>query len=632
MDPAVRPQDDLWGHVNARWLATDPIPADRGRWGLSDLTRARVSEQLHEVVESACATGDLAEERLVARVRDLLVDEAGRAAAGLDPVRDELRAVDAIGDLPDLLRVLGERQREGMTGVLEAHLLPDADDPTRWAVHLFQAGLTLPVAPLYARLGDALDEHARSLCTAAGLRPGVAASAPDLERALAEVSWDAPDGEDDRALTHPMTFVELGDLAGIDLVPWLDALGLRPDRLGLNVCQPSYVAGLGRLLRERPLAQWQDYLRWRLVAARAAYLGPDLGPDLAQAHARFHEQVLGGQPRPTPDWRRRVQTVQDVLPLALGRLWVERYADERCRERTRELAEALRDGMRTTLRDCPWLGEEATTAALTKLDAVVMLVGWPDEWPDMTGLELGETAAGAVRAARAAAHDREVAATETAVDRATWGPPPYVVNTFYHPFHNQVTVEGASLPPAAVLDDPAVLFGQYASVLGHELGHAFDSRGSQRDHLGRVRQWWGAAEEAAFRERAAAVEAQVDGWRPRGVDDESVDGTRVGFECVAELIGLQLAWDAWCDNVSGDERTRRVDGLTGDERFFVAKAYGRRAADRPAVARARLRSDVHPPFEVFAGLVRNLDGFHETFATAPGDRAWLAPEERVRIF
>lgn len=252
LDPAVRPQDDLWGHVNGRWLATDPIPADRGRWGLSDLKRARVSEQLREIVDSACATSDLAQERVVARLRDLLADEAGRATAGLDPVRDELGDVDAIDGLPDLLRVLGERQREGMTGVLATYLLPDTTDPTGWALHLFQAGLTLPVAPLYPRLGDALDEHARSLCAAAGLGPEVAASALDLERALAEVSWDAPEGEDDRALTHPMTFAELGDLAGVDLGPWLDALGLRPDRLGLDVCQPSYVAGLGRLLRAIP--------------------------------------------------------------------------------------------------------------------------------------------------------------------------------------------------------------------------------------------------------------------------------------------------------------------------------------------------------------------------------------------
>lgn len=268
---------------------------------------------------------------------------------------------------------------------------------------------------------------------------------------------------------------------------------------------------------------------------------------------------------------------------------------------------------------------------MDKLDRIAMNIGWPDKWDATPELDPTRGVVAHVRKLATFATDQLAQRLRTEVDRHQWGPPPFVVNTFYHPLLNQLTVEGGSLPPAGVARDTAVLFGQYGSILGHELGHAFDSRGSQRDPEGVAREWWTADERLAYEARVAQVVAQVDGYRPPGVEDGGVDGALVGFEVVAELVGYQAAWDAYVHQTSVEERNAVIDGFTGSQRFFLAKAYGRHAADRPATARARLESDVHPPFELFANLAANLDAFHDAFGTQPGDGMWLPPECRVRI-
>ncbi|AKT51221.1 M13-type metalloendopeptidase [Arsenicicoccus sp. oral taxon 190] len=622
----IRPQDDLWGFVNARWLGTDPIPDDRARWGLSDQVRARVAEELREVIAAAGPERSPGGRRL-AGLYHAVLDTDAREAAGFEPVADELAVIDAVTGVGELLHVLGERQREGVTGVLDVHAVPDGQDPTRWSLHLFQRGLTLPVPGLYDRLGADLATCCRMLCAEAG-RPEIADGALQLERALAQVSWPRPNGDDDKALTNPMTWPQLTDLMGLDPQPLLRGLGVDPDPLPLNVCQPSYCEGLGRLLRDQPLSRWRDYLAWRVIEARATALTAEA----ARLHDDLMVRALTGQQQPAPPWRRAVEVVQAALPMTLGREYVKGYLQPRTKELARELAESLRAQLRSSLSHCPWLGADSRAAAVAKLDAVVVNVGWPDAWPAWDAPEPTGGAVARLRAAAAYETDRALSVVTGPVDRSLWGPPPFVFNAFYQPFLNQLLVTGPALAPVEAHADLAVVLGRWGSIMGHELGHAFDSRGAQRDPLGRVREWWTGKERAAFEAKAARVAAQVDGYRPRGVDDAGVDGVLVGFECVAELIGMQLAWDTWCAQASPGERARAVDGLTGDQRFWVAKAYGRRAADRSATARQRLAADVHPPFEVFANLARNVDGFHAAFATVPGDGMWLPPEDRVRFF
>lgn len=629
-------RDDLWGWVNDAWLASDPIPGDRARYGLSDAKRAHITEELTEIVRDPDAP------QAVAALHRLWTDAAARDAAGVDPVRHELDAAGEIADAGDVLAVWGRLQRDGVTGPFSVHVLPREDDPARWQISLFQSGTTLP-PPLHARHRDDLTAHARALHAAAGLDVRNADVALQVEDALTAVAWVDPEGDSDEALHHPHPWAHLTSRAGIeqigvDLTGYAESLAApEPARRAdfvWNLCQPSYAAGLGRLVHELPLDAWRAFLCWRVLVDRA----PSLTATLDDLATCFGDCTLAGQPEPTPIWRRAVAGVQRHLPMDLAHAWVAAHVDPARRDATRRLAEQLRDQMRRTLLDCSWLGEESTRAAITKLDAVVLNIGWPDRWDTLDQLDADSLPA-ALRGCARHHHDQQLAQVTAAVDRGVWGPPPFTVNTFYHPFYNQLLVEAASLPPLDVLDDPAVLLGQYGSIIGHELGHAFDTRGSTRGPDGRLREWWTGTERAAFTDRADAVQAQVDGTRPRalGTDvadtpEARVDGRRVGFECVAELIGLQLAWDTYLATTTPDQRAARTDGLTGPERFFAAKAYGRRATDRPRTALARLASDVHPPFDVFANLARNLDGYHETFATRPGDGMWLDPEDRIRLF
>lgn len=626
---SIRPQDDLWGFVNGAWLAGDPIPVDRARWGLSDQKRDRISRLLEGLVTAADVDAPSAEERAVARLHASYLDVDGRARAGTAAIDDELAAINGVTSVAELLWVLGQRQREGVPGLCTVSTQPDVDDPTRWAVHLFQGGLSLPSPQMYPRLGADLADTAARLIVGAGLPRDTATRAMDLEVSILEAGWDRPYGDDDRALTNRMTWDQLSGSLGVELAPWLRGLGLaHAERAPLNVCQPSFWEGLGQLLRTRPLDEWRAWASWRVVCERA----PLLTPDLEEVHHRFFVQQLRGQPEPTPRWRRAVEVVQLHCGPSLGRLFTERHLDPEVKAATRALAERVRHQLRESLLQCQWLTSATRATAVDKLDRMVLNIGWPDRWPAAPDVD---------RTAQPVAHVRRTAALDTdqlaarlrgPVDRSLWGPPPFVVNTFYHPLLNQLTVEGASLPPADTLDDLAVLCGQYASIIGHELGHAFDSRGSHRDPDGIARTWWTDEERTAFDARAARVVAQVDGYRPRGVHDRGLDGRLVGFEVVAELIGYHAAWDTYAALTTEAQRRSTSDGFTGAQRFFLAKAYGRRAADRPAAALARLESDVHPPFEVFANLAANLDAFHDAFGTRPGDALWRDPDERVRIF
>lgn len=304
LSTTVRPQDDLWEHVNGPWADSDPIPADRARWGLSDSRRAEVARQLRELVRDADPASSSPEERAVARLYAAATDLETRDRLGSDPLQDELAAVAATRSIDELLRVLGERRREGVPGLCEVYLLPDATDPTTWSIHLFQGGLTLPVPPLYARLEGEVRSAATDLVGACGLPPDVAQRAIDLELAIAEVSWDRPDGDDDEALTNAMTWDDLRDLVGVDVLPLLRGLGWTDaERLPLNVCQPEFWSGVGRLLREQPLEDWQAWAQWRIVDARAPLLSGAIGA----RHHELHGRALSGQAGQAPPWRRAVE-------------------------------------------------------------------------------------------------------------------------------------------------------------------------------------------------------------------------------------------------------------------------------------------------------------------------------------
>lgn len=301
----VRPQDDLWGFVNGAWLAGDPIPPDRARWGLSDIKRDRISRLLRELVESADRWSDTVEERTVARLYDSYNDREARTTNGMKPVADELAEINGISDVADVLSVLGRRQRGGVPGLCTFSAQPDAGDPTRWSVHLFQAGLSLPAASMYARFGPALSATAEQLLGVCGLGQDLAARAVDLEFALADVSWVKPYGDDDLAITNPFSWRHLESLVGVELAPLLQQMGLsHAYELNLNVCQPSYWEGLGALLRDRSVEDWRAWLTWRLVHSRA----PVLTPDTEEIVDDFFVRTLRGQEEPTPRWRRAVKS------------------------------------------------------------------------------------------------------------------------------------------------------------------------------------------------------------------------------------------------------------------------------------------------------------------------------------
>ena len=655
-DEGTRPQDDLWGHVNNAWLASGPIPADRARWGLSEARRAEVIIELGAILTDAAVSAGRAgpprpagvaepthrrrsaEEAVVGALYAALTDDAARERRGAAALAADLALAAAPTDAAGVLRAVGALMRGGVPGFLAAWVLPSTADPARPVLLLEQDGLTLGDQGAYAPgPGGApspplrtLRDGAPALLAACGVpeAAAVAAQAIDLEVALAAAHWDRHAAAVDADSQTELSLGGLDELMGLDPGPLWAGLGLgAPEARTYGVAQPSMWAGVGALLRDRPVAQWRSWLAWQVARARATLLHAEAA---AAHHALFGAALAGQQSPPTP-LRRAVEAVQTLLPWPLARLYVDRYvtpeAIERATAMTRELQQALADA----LTDASWLAPATRVAALAKLATVQVCVGRPDSWRDCADLTLDPTdAVGSARLAAAWTLDGELALLDHPVDRRGWGPPPYVVNTFYNPRLHQVCLTGAYLAGLPEDPDEAFLFARLGSIVAHELGHAFDSRGSSWDEDARLRDWWTPADRAEFAARVDRVVAQVDGYRPRGLPEDAVpsgvDGRFVAFECVAELIGLEVAWRGYARRLGGAPTPAQA------RRFFLAKAYGRRGADRPQTAAARLRHDPHPPFELFANLARNLDAFHDAFATRPGDGMWLAPPERVHLY
>lgn len=632
--PDVRPQDDLWGHVNADWVERTEIPSDRSRYGLTDMMRDRVQLRLRRLLESSASAPGSETECLLGALWAAFLAEERIESLGTTPLTDDLALVDSVDDVAGLVRCVGTLQRCGVPGFLDHYVAPDNDDPDRCGLRFTQAGLTLPDESFHtderhAAIRTAYAEHLERMFTLVGSPDpaGEAAAVFDLEERLAGHHWDRVRARDDALADNHFSRDGLDELAPL---PWNEFLdGLRvpgAESLTVQVRQPSFVSGVAALLADRPLEQWRSWLRWRVLHARADLLAHDI----ATEHFDFSVTTLTGQPEQPPRWKRAVTLVDRLLGEELGHLYVAAHLSPASVSTMRVMEAGLRKVFAEALSAAAWLSPATSAAAIRKLDALVVKVGGPDSPRNLERLVIDtDDLVGSVRRIHAFNHDHEMSRLHRPVDRSDWVVPAHTVNAFYMPLRNEVYFPAGILQPP-YLDpkaDEAANFGAIGTILGHEMGHAFDDQGSGRDDRGALRDWWTESDRSAFHARTDRLVAQYDDLSPRDLGDEfTVDGHLTLGENIGDLIGVDLAHRAW--------RERLPVPPTPDEerRFFVAHALRWRGMDRRQTAIRRLTTDPHPPVEFRVGIVRNLAAFHETFGVRAGDDMWLDPEQRVTIF
>jgi putative endopeptidase len=641
IDPDVRPQDDLFAHVNGRWLATTTIPQDRGRYGTFDVLRETAEEHVRAIIEEVAA-GAPQPGTVAAKVGDLyasFMDEQAVEALGVSPLADDLARVAAVADAGDVVALSGALGRSGVTGGVIAFVNTDDRDPSRYVVYLEQAGLGLPDESYYREDAHADKRTAyvahvgRMLALAGWPDPeGAAQRVMALETRLAAGHWDKVTNRDP---VKTYTLVDLAGLAemgpGIDWVRYLDGLGAGPGAFeAVVVRQPDHVHSLAAALAEEPVEVWRDWLAWHVIHTHAPYLSLAV----VEENFDFYGRTLSGVPEMRERWKRGVSLVEEALGEAVGQLYVERHFPPHAKERMVELVDNLVEAFRRSLSQVPWMGDDTRREALAKLGQFHPKIGYPDRWRDYSALEIvpGDLL-GNVRRAVAFEVDRQLAKLGGPVDRDEWFMTPQTVNAYYNPGLNEIVFPAAILQPPFfdVEADDAVNYGGIGAVIGHEVGHGFDDQGSQFDGTGTLRNWWTDEDRAAFQALADALIAQFDQLETRDAPGHKVNGALTVGENIGDLGGLTIGCAAYRISLR-DEPAPELDGRTGEQRFFLGWAQVWRGLARRAEAERLLALDPHSPMDLRANAARNLTEFHEAFGVREGDGMWVAPQDRVRIF
>jgi putative endopeptidase len=638
----VRPQDDLFRHVNGRWLTTAEIPADRAAHGVFHALHDQAERDVRAIVEEAAAADAPAgsDERKVGDLFAAFMDEDAVERHDAEPLAAALAEIRGVTSAGELVGLAGRLQRHGTGGFFGWYVDNDGDDATRYVVNLVQSGLGLPDESYYredayAEVREAYVDHvATTLRLVDEPEPEAAARRVfDLETALAKGHWTAVDSRDALKTHNKHARAELAALApGVDWDAWIEGLAA-PDGAfdQVVVHQPGAIETVGRLLGEIPLAHWQDWLVFHHVSAWSPYLSSRF----VDANFGFYGTRLSGIPELRDRWKRGVDVVEDALGEAVGELYVARHFPPEHKAQMLRLVGWLVEAYRVDIDQLGWMSPGTRERALEKLRKFTPKIGYPDRWRDYSTLVIErDDLVGSLRRAAAFESDRNLAKIGQPIDRDEWHMTPQTVNAYYNPGMNEIVFPAAILrPPFFDPDaDDAVNFGGIGAVIGHEIGHGFDDQGSRYDGDGNLVDWWTDDDRKRFDVRAQSLVEQYDGFVPEGLaDDQHVNGALTVGENIGDLGGIQIAHTAYLLSLQGEEPPE-LDGLTGSQRVFLGWAQVWRTATRHEEQVRRLAVDPHSPPEFRANVVRNLDEFVEAFGVAEGDGMWLDPEHRVRIW
>ncbi|YCK83952.1 peptidase M13 [Arthrobacter sp. D3-18] len=640
IDHSVRPQDDLYQHVNGAWLNSTTIPDDRPLEGTFTALRDGAELAVKAIIEEAAAKGESATgvEQKVGGLYASFMDEEAAEAKGMEPVRGRLDEVREVGSPAELAALIGRLFRADVSGLFSIYPAPDAGNPERILLYIGQGGLGLPDESYYreekfAAIVAAYGEYIAKLFNLAGIPDAQAASQRivALETALASHHWDNVTLRDPQKTYNLRTSAEAVELFPL-LDTWFQAARVEPGkRSEIVVSTPDFFAGAAALLESEPLETWKEWLTLRVLSSSAPYLSSAF----VSTNFDFYGTTLSGTPQNKERWKRGVAVVEAALGEAVGQIYVDRHFPAGHKARMETLVSNLIEAYRESISSLGWMGEETKKEALKKLDAFRPKIGFPDKWIDYSAVEIDPTdLLGNVQRAHDADVDRHLDEIGKPVDLTKWLMTPQTVNAYYHPMLNEIVFPAAILqPPFFNADaDDAVNYGGIGAVIGHEIGHGFDDQGSQFDGSGALRNWWTEDDRTAFEALTAKLVAQYDALSPYAAPDHKVNGKLTLGENIGDLGGLTIAYKAYLLSLNGAE-PEVLDGFTGFQRFFMSWAAGWRQVIRTEEAIRRLATDPHSPNEFRTNAIaRNLDAFHEAFAVTEADGMWMDPGERVSIW
>ncbi|MBX3091119.1 MAG: peptidase M13 [Cryobacterium sp.] len=636
LDPGIRPQDDLFRHVNGKWIDRTEIPSDKARYGSFYILAEEAEKAVRDIIVEAQDADPGTEERKFGDLYASFMDEARAEELGSTPLTDMLDSIAKVDSTDGVLEELGRLERTGITGFTQLFVDNDPGNPERYLVFLEQGGLGLPDESYYREEKFANVRHKylpflESMFSLSGLDDAAerARRVFALETDIATQHWDNVASRDSEKTYNLRTW---SDLSGPDLSGWLRELDPPKGSFAeVVVRQPSFLEGLVPLLTSERLDDWKDWLRWQVIRSSAAYLSSDF----VDANFEFYGKTLTGTPELRARWKRGASFVEGMMGEAVGRTYVDRHFPPAAKTAMDELVANLIKAYRQSITGLSWMTDATQKRALEKLDKFTPKIGYPVKWRDYSTLETSATdLIGNLRAASEFEFQRELGKIGKPLDRDEWFMTPQTINAYYNPGFNEIVF------PAAILQfpffdetrDAAANYGAIGAVIGHEIGHGFDDQGSKYDGDGRLTDWWSAEDKAAFEKLTGSLIEQYNALAPRQVPEHHVNGALTIGENIGDLGGLGIAWKAYLISLGGEEPPV-IDGMTGAERFFLswAQAWQLKARDEEVIR--LLAIDPHSPNEFRCNqIVRNVDVFYETFGVTEADELWLSPEDRVTIW
>ena len=642
IDDRVRAADDFYAHVNGKWLETTTIPPDKPSWSVPYVLHEEAQERLRKIIEGAAAgsEGGSTEARKVGDLYRSFMDEAKLETLGLKPLEAEFAAIDRLQSKAELPALIAHLQQIGVTTPFDLDIDQDKRDSTAYIGYLSQSGLGLPDRDYYVADDDArltgirkkYGEHIEAMLALAGDKTAKqeASDILALETAIARVHWTKVESRDP---VKTYTKVSIQDLPakapGFGWGTYLQASGVAAKASSVVLYQDSYIREFGTLSEKTPLPTWKSYFRWQVLRDFSRFLDKRF----VDERFAFYGTVLSGIPQNRPRWQRGVALVNEAIGEALGRVYVAEYFPPESKARMEKLVANLLVAYKQSIDQLDWMGSDTKKQAQAKLAKITPKIGYPVKWRDYSKLTIAaDDLVGNVMRAHRFEYDRNVAKLGQPIDRDEWFMTPQTVNAYYNPNLNEVVFPAAYLQ-APYFDpkaDDAANYGGVGATIGHEISHAFDDSGSQFDGDGNLRDWWTPADHTRFEEKTKALVAQYDAYSP--VKGYHVNGKLTLGENIADLSGLAIAYKAYHLSLGGNTAPV-IDGMSGDERFFLSYAQGWRSKTRDEQQIVYLKSDPHSPDEFRCnGTLSNLDAFYATFRVKEGDKMYLPPARRVSIW
>ena len=638
MDKSVKPGDNFFEYVNGTWLANTEIPADRARYGSFNVLADEAEERVKAIIEAAASKSNpSSDEKRIGDLFAAYTNTSAIEAAGMAPIKEDLARIRSAKTLDDIARLMADAELS-LDAPMSQFIGIDAKDNENYTVYLGQSGLGLPNRDYYfdesekgQEILTAYIDYLGTLLTEAGQDnvKSRAQAVMDFETALAKNYWTRVQMRDRDRTYNKMSRAELIELTkGMPTQLMLDQIGLSQQE-NFIVRTPEPLKAASKVFASADMDVLRDYLTVSLLSNNAGLLPKRID----EAQFAFYGKALRGQEQQRERWKRGVQQVNGLMGELVGKVYVDQHFPPDSKRQMQELVENLRAAFKDGIDGLEWMGEETKKQAQYKLAQFRPKIGYPDRWEKYDGLSVDrDDVMKTFKSARKWSVKDELSKLGGPIDRDEWGMTPQTVNAYYNPTLNEIVFPAAILQapffdPAA---DPAVNYGGIGAVIGHEMGHGFDDQGRKSDGDGLQRDWWTTKDAEAYEERAGLLADQYSAFEP--LPGEPINGRLSLGENIGDLTGVTMAYEAYKRSLGG-KPAPVIDGMTGDQRFFMAWAQVWAIKWREEALRAQIKNGPHSPGEFRAnGIVRNIDAWYEAFNVQPGDAMYLPPEKRVKIW